>query len=109
MLFRSDEWRWRYRGKIGLTPRDLARLLRPYKVRSTTVNLKGHYAKGYYFKHFENAFRKYLRNVLPDDIQTEAILPDEIPAVPPSVTDITVTTNPPSGEPTPNMGDGKTS
>jgi hypothetical protein len=43
----------------GLRPRDLARLLRPYEVKSRPVRLGADVAKGYYRGQFEDAWSRY--------------------------------------------------
>lgn len=52
----------------GLNPRDLARLLRPYGIRPKTVRLPaGKTAKGYHREQFEDAWRRYVPGVEPDE------------------------------------------
>lgn len=52
----------------GLNPRDLARLLRPYGIRPRTVRQSsGTTAKGYHRKQFEDAWRRYVPDVEPDE------------------------------------------
>jgi hypothetical protein len=48
------------KAKVGLTPHDLARLLRPFEIRPTTVNLEDRRAKGYKREDFEDAWTRYL-------------------------------------------------
>lgn len=52
----------------GVTPRDLARLLRPYGIRPRTVRLgPGQTAKGYHREQFAEAWRRYAPTNLDDD------------------------------------------
>lgn len=58
-----DEWPWagwRGRGGAGLRAYDLARLLRPFRIRPKTVRLGPSTFKGYHRRQFEPTWEKYL-------------------------------------------------
>lgn len=59
-LMAMDESGWDDYYKRGLAPRDLSSLLRPYGIRSTTVNIKGVRGKGYRRDDFVDAWERYL-------------------------------------------------
>jgi putative DNA primase/helicase len=62
VLHGREDRPWRERGwkREPLTPTGLARLLKPFGVRPTTVNLGGERAKGYRREQLENAWSRYL-------------------------------------------------
>jgi hypothetical protein len=55
-----EESGWDDYYKRGLGPRDLATLLRPYGITSTTVNIRGKRRKGYRRDDFVDAWARYL-------------------------------------------------
>jgi putative DNA primase/helicase len=59
----------------SITPKDLAKLLEPYKIKSSTLHPKGgargRARKGYKRKHFVQAFKRYLPPVDPKDPERE--------------------------------------
>ena len=55
------------RVRQGVTQRDLARMLRPYGVRSKTVRRDGSTGKGYQREQFEDAWRRYVPEHSGDD------------------------------------------
>jgi hypothetical protein len=68
-LHALEERPWSAWGKAKkpITDMQLARLLRPYGVRSTTVWLgEGVAAKGYHLRSFEDAFSRYLPSIPPE-------------------------------------------
>jgi hypothetical protein len=69
---RADEdWPWKERGRKGLTPIELAKLIRRYGVRPNPLHFKhAPNAKGYYFKDLFRAFANYLRNI-PESLSLE--------------------------------------
>jgi len=58
-----EEWPWagwRGRGGAGLRAYDLARLLRPFRIRPKTVRIGANTFKGYHRRQFEATWEKYL-------------------------------------------------
>ena len=53
-------WRRYHRGG-PITPYQLAQLLRPFGIRSTTIRFEEGLAKGYYLRDFHEAFERYVR------------------------------------------------
>jgi len=46
--------------ELEMTPRKLARMLRPFEVEPRTIRIDGRTAKGYVYEHFQDAFDRYL-------------------------------------------------
>jgi putative DNA primase/helicase len=49
-----------WKEEIRLAPRKLARMLRPFRIESTTVRIGEQTGKGYKLEAFESAFSRYL-------------------------------------------------
>lgn len=88
-LNRIDESPWgaRRRGE-GLDARGLAKLLRPFGIRSRTVRVGDKTAKGYHLEQFEGAFARHLREA------SQGSQPSQpAPGLEPDVTEVTDVTD----------------
>lgn len=100
----ESPWATYNRGK-PISPRQLAKLLTGYDIKSKTVRLKNNYTpKGYDFGQFEDAFARYLPQILPPQCNVSSIssssitacVADKTPHVSPPVHSISLETLPDS-------------
>ena len=83
----ESPWGARRRGE-GLDARGLAKLLRPFGVRSRTVRLAEKTAKGYHLEQFESAFVRHLPEASQGSQASQTA-----PGLEPDVTDVTDVTD----------------